>query len=498
MRDLTLDPTLHTDTDSTTDVAIHPTIIQGGMGVAVSDWRLAAAVGTLGQLGVVSGTALDVVHARRLGDGDDGGHLRRAYAHFPVPSLAARVLDRWFAPGGRSEGAGYRRVPLGRIESPTALRELTVIANFAEVWLAKEGHDGPIGVNYLEKLQLPTPDAVYGAMLAGVDYVLMGAGIPIQIPGLLADLAHGRPVEYRVTVADSDPASKFVVRFDPTEIVGPTPPELARPYFLAIIASNTLATFLMKEPATTPDGFVVEGPSAGGHNAPPRGKGQFDADGQPVYGPRDDVDIDKMATTGLPFWLAGGYADPDRVEAALRAGATGVQVGTAFALCEESAFDPELKQAVIHQASAGEIDVHTDPLASPSGFPFKVVRLPGTVSEKVIYQSRERVCDLGFLRISYARPDGSVGYRCPSEPVATYVAKGGKIEDTAGRMCLCNGLLATVGLGQERAAGPEPAIVTIGDDVEAVVRALGGEHGRWTAADVVAHLLRDPVAPPRR
>ncbi len=478
MRDATLDPTLH------------PTIIQGGMGVAVSDWRLAAAVGRLGQLGVVAGTALDVVHARRLGDGDDGGHLRRAYAQFPVPSLAARVLDRWFVPGGRPDGTGYRRVPLGRIESPTALRELTVVANFAEVWLAKHGHGGPIGVNYLEKVQLPTPDAVYGAMLAGVDYVLMGAGIPIQIPRLLTDLAHGRSVEYRVTVADSDPASKYVVQFEPTEMFGSSPPELARPYFLAIISSNTLATFLMKEPATTPDGFVVEGPTAGGHNAPPRGKGQFDADGQPVYGPRDTVDTVKMAATGLPFWLAGGYAGPDRVEAARQAGATGVQVGTAFALCEESALDPELKQAVIRQASAGEIDVHTDPLASPSGFPFKVVRLPGTVSDEAVYESRERVCDLGFLRIGYARPDGSVGYRCPSEPVAAYVTKGGKLEDTAGRMCLCNGLLATVGLGQERAAGPEPAIVTIGDDVEAVVRALGGEHGRWTAADVVAHLLR--------
>ena len=37
-----------------------PTIIQGGMGVAVSSWRLASAVARRGQLGVVSGTALEV------------------------------------------------------------------------------------------------------------------------------------------------------------------------------------------------------------------------------------------------------------------------------------------------------------------------------------------------------------------------------------------------------------------------------------------------------
>jgi len=39
----------------------HPRIIQGGMGIAVSDWRLARAVSRLGQLGVVSGTAIDSI-----------------------------------------------------------------------------------------------------------------------------------------------------------------------------------------------------------------------------------------------------------------------------------------------------------------------------------------------------------------------------------------------------------------------------------------------------
>src|SRR3546814_4489953 len=94
-------------------------------------------------------------------------------------------------------------------------------------------------------------------------------------------------------------------------------PQLARPRFLAIIASNTLAAFLMKDPATTPDGFVVEGPTAGGHNAPPRGKLQLDERGEPIYGARDEVDLDKMAAAGLPFWLAGGYADPVKVREAL-------------------------------------------------------------------------------------------------------------------------------------------------------------------------------------
>ena len=66
---------------------------------------------------------------------------------------------------------------------------LTVVANFVEVFLAKEGHDGVVGVNYLEKIQMTTPAAAYGAMLAGVDAVLMGAGIPAHIPAMLDDLA---------------------------------------------------------------------------------------------------------------------------------------------------------------------------------------------------------------------------------------------------------------------------------------------------------------------
>ena len=69
-----------------------PTIIQGGMGVAVSSWRLASAVARRGQLGVVSGTALDLVLTRRLEDGDLDGSVRRAMAAFPVRAIVERVL----------------------------------------------------------------------------------------------------------------------------------------------------------------------------------------------------------------------------------------------------------------------------------------------------------------------------------------------------------------------------------------------------------------------
>ena len=128
------------------------------------------------------------------------------------------------------------------------------------------------------------------------------------------------------------------------------------------------------------DGFVDESPTAGGHNAPPRGKLQLNAAGEPVYGERDRVNIADLRALGVPFWLAGGYGSAAKLREALDQGAAGVQVGTAFAFSSESGMRPDLKTRLIQQAIAGTGEVFTDPLASPTGFPFKVAQLEGTTS----------------------------------------------------------------------------------------------------------------------
>ena len=79
-----------------------PRIIQGGMGVGVSNWRLARAVSRHGQLGVVSGTGIDTVLVRRLQDGDPGGHVRHAMERFPLAHAAADALRLYFRPEGRA------------------------------------------------------------------------------------------------------------------------------------------------------------------------------------------------------------------------------------------------------------------------------------------------------------------------------------------------------------------------------------------------------------
>ena len=64
-----------------------PKIIQGGMGVAISDWRLAKTVSLQGHLGVVSGVGIALILIARLAEGDSDGSTRRALSHFPFPEI---------------------------------------------------------------------------------------------------------------------------------------------------------------------------------------------------------------------------------------------------------------------------------------------------------------------------------------------------------------------------------------------------------------------------
>jgi nitronate monooxygenase len=468
-----------------------PKIIQGGMGVGVSNWRLANAVSKLGQLGVVSGTALDQLFVRRLADGDEGGYMKRGIDAFPFPEMAKRIWQDYFVPGGKPATAPYPTVPMHQRNSPRKLVELCMVSNFVEVFLAKDGHKNPVGINFLEKVQMPHLASIYGAMLAGVGYVLMGAGIPLHIPGVLDAFAAHHMAEYKLQVTGAAVGQDTQMHLDATEYVEGLLPFLQRPKFLAIVSSNTLATTMLRRATGRVNGLVIETPTAGGHNAPPRGKLQLNAAGEPVYGERDHVNIGELRALGVPFWLAGGYGNADKLREALEQGAAGIQVGTAFAFSRDSGMRTDLKKKLLAQAVVGSGVVFTDPLASPTGFPFKVALVDGTASEFPIYQERKRVCDLGYLREPYAvSNEGAIGYRCAAEPVANYVSKGGKVEDTVGRKCLCNALMANIGHGQTRKDGVvELPLVTTGDDLNTIAQFVTPGQDSYGAEDVVRSLL---------
>jgi len=451
------------------------------MGVGISGWRLARAVSVAGHLGVVSGTACDALMVRVLQDGDPGGYVRKALAHFPLQGVADRILSTYHLPNGREGQAPYRSLKMMQVPLSREREELIMAATFAEVFLARDGHDGVVGINLLTKIQVPMLPSLYGAMLAGVDVVIMGAGIPRDIPGVLDRFAAGESASLRLDVEGAS---------DPVELSFDPPPiglhaELKRPLFLAIVSSNSLATMLQRRSTGRVDGFVVEAPTAGGHNAPPRGVVQYSEGGEPLYTERDVVDLTALQQLGLPFWLAGGAGRAGALASAIEHGAQGIQVGTLMAFANESGMTPTLRTETLQAALDGTLTVFTDPRASPTGYPFKIVRPHG---QPDLPAPRTRRCDLGYLRTAYRLPDGRIAFRCSAEPVKTFQAKGGALDETEGRRCLCNALLATTGHAQVRKDGTlEQAIITAGDQAQELAEFL---HGRtsYSAQDVLDYL----------
>ena len=187
--------------------------------------------------------------------------------------------------------------------------------------------------------------------------------------------------------------------------------------------------------------------------------------------------------------MAGGYDTPEKLCEAQEAGAVGVQIGTAFAFCEESGMDKELKRRVIQKVVEEDAVVYTDPLVSPTGYPFKVVQMEGTMSDPEVYDKRVRLCDVGLLRTPYKKEDGQIGYRCPAEPEDQYLKKGGAYEDLEGRGCLCNNLSASAGFPQQRTDGyVEQPLVTSGKGLPSIGKFFRPGQRSYTAKDVIDYL----------
>ena len=467
-----------------------PQIIQGGMGAGISDWKLARAVASRGQVGVVSGVALDRILTRRLELGDLGGHMRRALAAFPDQSISSRLIDRYFIDGGKPPDQPFKTEPMAGHNLSQHLEELLVVSNFVQIFLAKEGHDGMVGINYLQKIPAPLLPSFYGAMLAGVDIIIVGAGIPIEIPAALDSLFRCEPASIALYVKDVQAGSAHKLSFDPKDSFDKTRPSGRPPLFFPIASSVTLASLLMKKCKGGVDGLIIEEPSAGGHNAPPRGQLKLTPDGEPIYGPRDEINLAGIKALGLPFWMAGSYGTPEKFKLALDAGAAGIQVGTLFAFCDESRLEEGARLDTIKRCRDEVPRVFTDPVASPTGFPFKVISIPGTLSDPAVYANRRRRCDLGYLREAYEKADGTLGWRCPAQEPEIYVRKGGAVEDTVGRKCLCNALMSNIDLAQVRGdEGIELPLVTSGDNVSGILQVMRPDEASYAAADVLDYLL---------
>jgi len=330
-----------------------------------------------------------------------------------------------------------------------------------------------------------------------VDCLLMGAGIPLAIPGIIKAFARGEGAVMPLHAEGFVKGTAPEMSFHPRDYFSDPPGKMKIPAFLPIVSSHILAETLAKRASGPVDGFIIEDHTAGGHNAPPRRKGQFDHRGEPLYGSKDEVNLDRIKDLGLPFWLAGSQGLRGMVERAQALGAAGIQAGTSFVCSLESGLARPLKEKILSLVAAGKAAVTTHVQASPTGFPFKLLNMEGTAAQDEVYQQRKRRCNVGCLRIPYEKDSGDLGYRCPAEGVSAYIAKGGLAEETEGRRCLCNGLLSAIGLGQTYGDGyEEPPLVTLGTCLEGIREMIAGKWPRgkspddelFTAAEVVALL----------
>lgn len=462
------------------------------MGLGVSTWQLARAIALQNRndrkvLPVISGVSLERLLPGKLKAGgyeaEEIIKVIKRCPYEPIKRIGESIIDKyWNRPSSF--------VPVFSLTPSSFLIGLRICSDYVFVTLAKQGHNNHVGINYLEKIAYPHLYAIYGAMLAGVDFILMGAGIPREIPNVIDAYLADAPASYDVPV-DGDKLP-FTMTFDPKSFLGERITPIQRPSFLPIVASHVLAQALAKRTTGRIDGFVVEGETAGGHNAPPRGQLQLDSRGEPIYGPRDVPDIEKIRELDLPFWLAGSYASPEKIKKALSLGATGVQVGTIFALSDKSGFDPELRRKACKLAFNRALRSKTDPLISPTGFPFKVAEIPGTISDPEVYNARIRICDQGALLRPYRTPNGSIGYRCASEPISDYLNKGGKIEETVGRACICDALIQAIGL-RYMCRSNDPAVLTLGDNTEFVPKLMKHENDSYSVEQALDYLFSDPA-----
>lgn len=476
-----------------------PLVIQGGMGIYVFPWDAARKVSLHKRcVGTVSGTGMHLVLPRLLQLGDEGGHYRRALKAFPDQEMAERILKRYFVSGGIPPTKPFKNVEQFSLNPSRNLIELTIVANFCQVWLAGEGHDGNVGVNFLEKVQLPHLSAIYGVLLAanliaGDVYLMIGAGIAMQIPGVLDKLTQHELATYNTYVINADKNSTYQTHFCPRDFLHCALPELKRPLFYPVIGSSSLAQIMTKSGQLRIDGWIVEyNEFAGGHSAPPRGRLILNEAGEPLYGIRDEIDFGQLNDISLPYYLAGAFASPEKLAYALSVGAAGIQVGSIFALCDDSKINAILRAYMRKEGYNGRLVVFNDLQASPAGFPFKVVRMPNTLGDPLVYNARKRICDLGGLLQPYLRDDGTVGYRCPAEPIQSYLKKGGKLEDTENTLCLCNGLHSIVDLGQRLQDGTlERPVPTLGKNLSFLRHVMSHENDNYSIEDAIRYLFRD-------
>jgi nitronate monooxygenase len=333
-------------------------IVQGGMGVGVSLYPLAKAVAVEGGLGVISSACIDRLVSKRNG----------------------KKLN-------------------------------TYDAVYEEVSLAKAA-GGLVGINIMVALMRDYEASVRGAIDAGVDVIISGAGLPLSLPQI------------------QKPGDTALV------------PIVSSARALELICRR------WERQGQRPDAVVLEGPLAGGHLGF-RGD-QVDLPENTLEALLPAVKESAIAHGDIPVIVAGGIYTNADIKRFLAMGANAVQMGTRFLATEESSATQAYKQAVV-DATDADILVAIDP-GSPCGLPFRVL-VKSPMYQSALARRRKPKCDKGYVLL---KDDKGHYTRC--------LAK----ESNEHHFCICNGLLSSSGYEPEK----EEPIYTVGTTASRVDRIM--------------------------
>lgn len=276
-------------------------IVQGGMGVGVSASKLAGAVASLGGMGTISSV-----------------DLRRHH-----PDLMART---------------------GHLDKEPDAREQIDQANLQaldrEIHLAREiaSSGGWIAVNVMKALSA-YESYVKQALESGADALVVGAGLPLDLP----DLAKDHPHVALIPILSDARGVQLLVR-------------------------------KWEKKGRLPDAIVIENPRlAGGHLGAAKvadlNDSRFDFD---VVIPQSLEFFKKSGVEQeIPLIAAGGIDSHAAIKRLQNLGASGVQLGTAFAVTQECDASATFKR-ILAQAQPQDIVEFT----SVAGLPARAVRTP--------------------------------------------------------------------------------------------------------------------------
>ncbi|MBF0557784.1 MAG: nitronate monooxygenase [Nitrospirae bacterium] len=345
-------------------------IVQGGMGVGVSLSPLASAVAREGGLGIVSSACLDRLLSKRTGK-----------------------------------------------------KHNTYEAAYEEVALAKAA-GGYAGINIMGALVHDFNDSVRGALDAGADAIISGAGLPLTLPAI-------------------QPSKDTAL--------------------IPIVSSTRALDIICKKwekLSYRPDAVVLEGPLAGGHLG--FKKDQIDLESNTLENLFPPIKEMAKKYGDFPIIVAGGIYTYEDIVKFMKMGADGVQMGTRFLATTESSASESYKQAVLN-AKEEDIVVAHDP-GSPCGLPFRVIRQsPMYVS--AIKKLRPPKCDKGYVLLKDSAGNFTL---CPAKASNEH------------HFCICNGLLSSADYNPDK----EEPLYTVGTNayrvdkivsVESLLKELTGD-----------------------